>query len=499
MTAFRPSRRSLLASGAAGAASLLLGAACAPSDRRPVRSDSPQVREVESRRRPRGARVRDVALVAAVTDVDLGGRTVAAWTYGGRLPGPLLRVTAGEVLRVRLRNDLPEDTSVHWHGVALRNDMDGVPHLTQDPIGPRSEFTYEFTVPDPGTYFFHPHTRTQLDRGLYAPLIVDDPSDPGHYDTEAVVVLDDWPEEEPDGILARLREGMAGPGGHGMHAGMGARSMVGPGSSILGGDAGDVAYPLYLLNGRRAEDSGTIRARPGQRMRLRLINAGADTAFRVALGGHRFTVTHTDGFPVRPVIVDTLLLGMGERYDVEMRLEDGVFPLVAVAEGKRGQAFGLVRTSSGEPPHPEVRPAELSRRLLSLADLRATDGMMLETGRVDRTHDVILEGSMMTYRWTINGRSSPDAKPLWVRQGQTVRLRLRNRSMMWHPMHLHGHTFQVRRPDGTAGARKDTVGVLPGRRVEADLVAANPGRWALHCHNIYHAEAGMMTALDYEL
>ena len=243
----------------------------------------------------------------------------------------------GEVLRVRLDNRLPEPTSIHWHGVVVRNDMDGVPGVTQMPVPANGGFVYEFTVPYAGTYFFHPHVGLQLDRGLYAALVVEDPAEPGGYDQEAVVVLDDWtlgvgptPEQLQDRLMAQ--GGMMG-GGMGM---MG----QGGGSPALGGSGGQIAYPLYLLNGHPPTDPSTIRAKPGQRLRLRVINAAAETAFRVALGGHRLTVTHTDGLPVAPTTAEALLLGMGERADALVRLQDGAFPLVALAEGSSARPSG---------------------------------------------------------------------------------------------------------------------------------------------------------------
>jgi multicopper oxidase len=494
------SRRQLIT----GASVLALGAltGCGGQDSAPVLAGSDAVRRTEERRRRASTRVHDVELTAGVTTVDLGGPVVQTWAYDEAVPGRELRITAGDVLRARVRNALPAETSVHWHGVALRNDMDGVPGITQSPIGPGGEFTYEFTAPDPGTYFLHPHLGVQTDHGLYAPLIVDDPEEPGSYDVEQVVVLDDWTDgvgEDPDAILRRLLQrggqGMGGMQGMGMGGMPGAQ---GTGQLPVGPDTGDVDYPLYLANGRIATAPHAIRARPGQRVRLRLINAGSDTAFRVGIGGHRMTVTHSDGFPVRPVIVDALLVAMGERYDVTVTLGDGVFPLVASAEGKQGQALLLLRTGSGDALTADVRPGELSGRLLQLSDLHATDDVALPTRRPDRALPVRLGGGMMAFRWTINGRTFDDMQPLSLRQGERARLQFANHTMMYHPMHLHGHTFEVLGPDGRIGPRKDTVIVLPGQTLNADLVADNPGQWAAHCHNAYHMAAGMMTVLSYE-
>jgi FtsP/CotA-like multicopper oxidase with cupredoxin domain len=450
-----------------------------------------------------------VRLVAAPDVVDLGGRSARTWTFNGSLPGPELRLRAGQVLRVEFENHLPAPTSIHWHGIALRNQMDGVPGFTQPAVAPGGRFVYEFTVPDPGTYFFHPHAGVQLDRGLYGVLVVEDPSEPGGYDREAVIVLDDWTDgvgETPDEILERLQSsgmdhaGMPGMdhGMAGMDHGAGMSTNAETSGPLGGPDAGDIRYPLCLANGRRARSPAIVAARPGERIRLRIVNAGADTAFRLALGGHRLTVTHADGFPVVPVTGDALLLGMGERYDANVDLGDGVFPLVAMAEGKSAQALAIVQTSRGPAPRAGVRPVELRRRLLTVDDLQAAAGVDLGPVTPHRTHRLVLDGNMATYRWTINGHTMHGGAPLKVRDGERVRLVFDNRSTMFHPMHMHGHTFQVRRAGRhVPGPRKDTVIVRPGERVTVDFDAANPGRWMLHCHNAYHQAGGMMTELTY--
>jgi multicopper oxidase len=491
-------RRRFLAVATMTVAGLAVGACTGQRDSRAraIEPSATQVGQAEARRRRPGVPVREVTLTAAPVTVDLAGRTVTTWAYNGSVPGPVVRLRAGEMLRARLDNRLGEPTTIHWHGVALRNDMDGAPGMTQPPIGPGGLFTYEFTAPDPGTYWFHPHVGLQLDRGLYGPLLVDDPAEPGGYDREQAIVLDDWTDgigPSPEQLQARLaaQGGMMGQGGMGM-MGQGGQGS----SSALEGMGGQIDYPLYLLNGRPPADPPTIQARPGQRLRLRIVNAAAETAFRLALGGHRLTVTHSDGLPVAPVTVDALVLGMGERYDVVVTLGDGAFPLVALAEGKRGHALGVVRTAQGQRPAASMRPGELDGRLLTLSELRADPSVALPARRPDRTHRVVLSGGMMDARWTINGRTFDDQIPLEVRQGERVRLVLANQSMMFHPVHLHGHSFQVQTPGG-AGPRKDTVIVRPMEQFAVDLAAANPGQWMLHCHNLYHQQAGMMTTLSY--
>lgn len=480
------------------------------------------------KKRADGGTVREVKLMAMTAKLDLGGRTVKTWAYGDQLPGKEVRVTAGDTLALTLANHLPQPTSLHWHGLALRNDMDGVPGLTQQDIKPGADFTYRFAVPHPGTYWFHPHSGTQQDRGLYAPLIVEDPKEPLKYDKEWVVVLDDWVDgvdgSTPDAVLAELSKGMSGHdmggdggqdvggGGHDMSnmsmrteaspkpsspsgsAGP-SRMMMGAKSDLLGGDAGDVAYPHYLINGRTPQAPSSFKARPGDRIRLRIINAGGDTAFRVALGGHEMTVTHTDGFPVEHAKTDALLLGMGERMDVLVTAKDGAFPLTAAAEGKKATALAVLRTGGGAAPAPSTRPKELKGRLLTADKLRAAKSVALPSRKPDRTIRIQLTGGMAKYDWAFDKKPySPDQRhPL--RAGERVRLVFANSTAMWHPVHLHGHTFALAKVAG--GPRKDTAIILPNGTLTVDFEADNPGLWMIHCHNVYHSEAGMMTVLGY--
>ncbi|MCT9082817.1 multicopper oxidase family protein [Streptomyces fulvoviolaceus] len=469
-----------------------------------------EVAAAEKKRTADGA-VRKVRLTAAASSLDLGERTVRSWAYGGELPGKEVRVTAGDTLALTLANHLPDATSLHWHGLALRNDMDGVPGLTQPPVKPGAEFTYRFKVPQAGTYWFHPHSGVQQDRGLYAPLIVEDPKEPLSYDSEWVVVLDDWVDgvdgSTPDAVLKELSGGMGGGGGHEGHdmSGMSmsedaspsgpSRMLMGAESELLGGDAGDVAYPYYLVNGRTAKAPSVFRARPGDRIRIRLINAGGDTAFRVALGGHEMTVTHTDGFPVRHAKTDALLLGMGERYDVLVTAGDGVFPLTALAEGKKASAMALLRTGGGTAPAASVRPKELDGKLLTADKLRAAESVTLPSKEPDRTIRIRLTGGMAKYNWAFDKKPYTARQRHPVRAGERVRLEFSNSTTMWHPLHLHGHTFGLANVLG--GPRKDTAIVLPNGTLTVDFDADNPGLWMIHCHNVYHSEAGMMTVLGY--
>ncbi|MGK2880500.1 MAG: multicopper oxidase family protein [Mycobacterium sp.] len=440
----------------------------------------------------------DITMDATVSDVDLGGDVIVrTWAWGGRVPGREIRLHKGAALRAAVRNALPAPTTAHWHGLAIPNAMDGVPVLTQQPIASGADFTYDFTVPDAGTYWAHSHVGTQLDRGLYAPLIIEDPEDGSDYDDELVLVLDDWIDgtgdegkiTDPDQVLANLRA----TGMPGMDATTGVTA-----TTPLGSDGGDVTYPHFLVNGRVPADPQVTDYSAGQRIRIRVINAGSDTAFRIAIPDTSLTVTHSDGYPVLPAQAQSVLLGMGERVDAILTVDRSV-PVVAVPEGKDGHAQLNVRVD-GRPTNTDVDSfvAAVRRQIpLDTATLHATPEVTLAPRQPDNTLDLRLSGPVNGYTWPIDGMLyDPPHHGLEVSQGQRVRLRLINESMMFHPIHLHGHTFEVVGADGPL-ARKDTVLVAPMATVEVDFDADNPGLWITHCHNTYHLEAGMGTFVTY--
>ncbi len=468
-----------------------------------VGAADPAVERRDALRRKPGAATVAATITAAPVTVNIGGREVSTWSFGERPGVGGIRAKVGDLIEATFVNDLPSGNTLHWHGIALRNDMDGVHDLTQMSVEPSGTFTYRFTVPDAGTFWFHPHMGLELDRGLYAPLIVEDPNDPVAADVDVTLMLDDWLDgygRTQQEVLAELQTS----GGHSGHmgnmgsGGMGDMGNMGSGGmgSMMGGLTGDVAYPLHVINGRAPTERQTIDAKPGQRVRIRLINAGSDTAYRVAVGGHRLTVTHADGFPVNAVEVDNVVLGMGERYDVIVTAGSGSFPIVAVPEGKSDPAGEAVLRTSGTATAPTVgsRPSELSGRELGYEDLVATDAARLPSKSPDRSTTIHLTANASGYVHGIDGKSFPDSAPITVAEGERLRLRIVNETMMFHPIHLHGHTFQM---VGDGSARKDTVNVLPMTTTEVDIAADNPGQWMLHCHNTYHLETGMATVFSY--
>jgi FtsP/CotA-like multicopper oxidase with cupredoxin domain len=351
----------------------------------------------------------------------------------------------------------------------------------------------------------------QLDRGLYAPLIVEAQREELSYDREAVLVLDDWIDGvggTPDAKFKELKSaGMnMGPGtpsvslvpGAGRHTTLDGQV---PGPDDLSRlanlmqrrqvDVGDVAYPLYLINGRPPEDPMQLTARKGDRIRLRLINAGADTTFLFFVEGRPLTITHADGGAIEPLETDALLLGQGERYDVllDMSAAD-VQRIVALPLGKAGRAIGVLRRTGTTGTAPGVAaPLRIPARVASYSDMRDP----AQTAALTNVRETRLDlGFRGPYTWTLGGQRFPKADVVAVKRGEAQRFVMRNTTNMPHPMHLHGHSF---RPAG-GGPRKDTIMVLPKREVAVEWVADNPGKWAFHCHNILHAEAGMLRSVE---
>lgn len=467
------SRRSFLRTVGAGAGLIALGACSAPAP---------------------GAPVTEVALAAGEVGLDLAGTLATTWGYNGTVPGPELRVRAGDVLRAPLRNTLPEPTTIHWHGISLVNAMDGTPGLTQAPVEPGAAFDYEFVVPEAGTHWYHAHSGHQLDRGMYGALIVEPRVEELAYDREHTLLLDDW----RDGLDASADDGEHA--GHGGGVGLGgygpgtAPSTVadpGPAERV---SFGGRAYPFMLVNARPPADPAVFEVRRGDRVRLRVVNAAADTGFRFAIAGHPLTVTHSDGMPVRPVTVDALRIGMGERYDVLVDAgSPGAWQIGVLPEGKTGFGRAVLRYADAPAttaPPADARPPELDGRLLTYDDLVGTGPAEVPpTGVPDRTFALTLRGTDID----VDGLGPDELLP--VSQGEWVRVTVRNESANHHPVHLHGHHFQLAAP---GRALKDTAVVAArGGELTFDWRADNPGEWMIHCHNHYHMEDGMMRTFSY--
>ena len=455
--------------------------------------------------------VREIRLVARPTRWELApGKVIEAWTYNGQVPGPEIRVREGERVRIVLKNELSEPTTIHWHGVDVPNPMDGVPGVTQEPVKPGGTFVYDFVATPPGTRWYHTHFQEhkQLDLGLSAPLIIEPAQpDPFPFDREYTLILDDW----ATGIgrpLPSTREGTAGGrGGMGgmmggmMGGGMG-RMMEGMmGRGMMGGGH-TPAYDTMTINGKAYPATEPLKVRRGERVRLRLINASADHTHVIRLAGHRLQVTHTDGNPLaRPVEVDAVPISPSERYDVRFVADrPGAWFLYCTESGHPGageQVLVVYEGHEGAKPDPPVEGVtDLSLWRYGLG--RGRDVLPAPTTRREPTFNLTLSGGMMgSDVWTINGEQYPDTEPLRVRKGDRVRVRFGNMSMEAHPMHLHGQSFKVLSVNRRRLAQpivKDSVDVEAHMgSVEIEFTAHNPGDWFLHCHKPMHMEGGMIT------
>ncbi len=448
--------------------------------------------------------VKELHLTAAITTIDLGnGKPFKAWTYNGQAPGPEIRIREGETLRVSIKNDLPEGTTIHWHGLPVPNEMDGVPYVTQKPVKPGEFFVYEFKATPPGTYIYHSHFSYQLDRGLYGVLIVEAKREERSYDREYTLVLEDWATVDGGGPeaskMGKIRPGM----------GMG---MMGRGGMMGGGKMGmmrrrsnkdtplqEPLYDAYTINGKVFETSPPLKVKKGERVRLRIINPSSSTIYTIRIAGHSLTVTHADARPVVPFEVDALRIGMGERYDVELHANNpGRWHFYNLRDNSPVSGWPLGSIVYEGVQSKGYHGDNMTRfRLNDYTLLEGRDERYIKPvhGKVDRIFRMTLSGGMMgSPYWTINGRVYPDSDDITIKPGERVRLEYFNHSMMAHPMHLHGHFFEVVGTGRLTGVRskKDTLIIPPHMgRGAIEFVADNPGIWIHHCHNLYHLAGGM--------
>lgn len=447
-----------------------------------------------------GATQYNFAIGPASLDPD-DSKQVPAVLVNGTLPGPEIRAREGEILRVLVENRLADTpTSIHWHGVLVPAGMDGVPDISNAPIAPGQTYVYEYPLRQSGTYWYHSHFGFQEQLGCYGALIIEPAHETLRVERDAAIVLGDWLHRDPAEVFAQLRGAAATPPAamNGMKMGGAKMDGMKMGGMPAGGapDLSDVKYDAFLLNGRGPADPWSLAVKPGDRVRLRLVNGGASTYFRIRLDGHSLRITHADGLAVEPVDVDHLLMGMGETYDAVAHITaPGSYTLHAVAQDGSGQALGVLHTA-GVAAQPNRAMPAFDGRALSYADLRAPAPTTLPDGPAQR-FELPLQGDMARYVWMIAGQAWPKADPLRIRRGERIELTLINQTMMWHPMHLHGHYFRLLQGAGERCPLKHTVNVAPNETVRIEFTADNPGNWFFHCHNVYHLEAGMAREFVY--
>ncbi len=447
--------------------------------------------------------------VAALTlvrrSLEVNGKPASVFGIHAADGRPGLALAPGQRFAVDLRNRAGGKTIIHWHGQTPPVRQDGVTETgLESLIGPGADRGYDY-APRPGTYWMHSHHGLALQQLMAAPLIVRTADDLRRDEQEIVVMLQDFSFRDPREILA----GLTGGGGGGM-AGMTMPGMTMPmennaaankAAAPGGTDLNDIDFDAYLANDRTLRDPEILRVAPGGAVRLRLINAAAATAFWIDIGALAAHAIAADGDPAHPLSVRRFPLSEGQRIDVRLRLPrgGGAFPILATREGDRRRT-GIVLATPGAriARLGEAAPAPAGAADLSL-ERRLRAAAPLPPRRPDRVLRVALTGTMRGFRWGIDGRTWENRQPLMVAHGERVELDMVNRTMMAHPMHLHGHRFQVVALNATiqSGAMRDTVLVPPMGRVRVAFDADNPGRWLFHCHNLYHMAAGMMTEVAY--
>ena len=464
-------------------------------------------------------------LVAGTRVLEVNGRPAKVFRLTGPDGRPGIRLAAGERFRVDLVNQAGTRTIVHWHGQLPPWTQDGFPWPQTPPIANGAVQAYDYAS-IPGTYWMHSHHDLQEQSLMTAPLIVHDVAELREDRQEVVLMLHDFTFRTPDEVLAGLTgTSVAGaraivqkaediPRGKGSsHAqeprmagmaadasGMGMQGMDMSGPSGMRMHLNDVHYDAFLANDRTLADPEIVRVERGGRIRLRIINGASSSQFWVDLGELAGRVVATDGHPVHPVTGSRFPIAIAQRLDILIDLPStGAFPILGRLEGSGRQTGIVLATAGAQIPRiadsaQDVPPVDnsLEARLTAMEPLPARPADLART--------ITLNGSMKPYAWSMNGEYWPQVMPLMLRKGQRVEIDLVNQSMMAHPIHLHGHVFQVIAIDGRPiqGAIRDTVLVMPMGRVRIAFDADNPGRWAFHCHVLYHMVTGMMMEFRYE-
>lgn len=441
--------------------------------------------------------------------IEVNGRP--ATVFGLRQPdgthGFITR--AGEQFRVKLENRLNEETLIHWHGLTPPWQQDGVPNLSQLPLGSGGTYDYDFQLARPGTNWMHSHHGLQEQRLMAAPLIVRDPAEAKADVQEVIVLLHDFTFRNPDEILTELRgsgHGVAGRGtaqegaGRGGmdHSAMGHGATATPSASTV--HLNDVDYDAFLANDRTLDDPNVFRVERGGRVRLRLINGATATNFWLDLDRLEGRLVAVDGMPVEPLISRRFEFASGQRLDIVLDIprSGGAWPIFAVREGERKRTGFILATKDGSISRISVEASESVAPVGLALEGRLRALRPLSNRPVDRRHTVTITEAP-GYVWMLNGAVHGAHAPLEIREGERVEVTFVDQTTMAHPMHLHGHHFQVVAIDGKrlSGALRDTVLVPARGRVTVAFDATNPGKWALHCHHLYHMAAGMMTTVEY--
>ena len=430
---------------------------------------------------PRAAELR--AAVAQVQIAPPGYGPTDVWAFNGQIPGQELRVRQGEMLKLRYVNDLPQPSTVHWHGIRLPNAMDGASGLTQDAVQPGEAFNYEFIAPDAGTFWYHPHHNSieQVSRGLSGALIVEEPDAPDA-DADLVLVLDDWRMTQQAQIDTNFDASM---------------------DFSHGGRLGN----YVTVNGTNDHQ---ISAKAGDRLRLRLINTATDRIFNLQPMGMKLWLVALDGMPItEPTEIKDIVLAPAQRVDVmaDVTASAGDPAYLASVERTEGYIVSTVNVSAGTTTPRTAAPKPLPPNDVTLPDIAAAQSapLLMEGGAMRGMSGAIYKGEQASMRtlmsegqfWSFNGVAGMADTPLVkAALGQSIRIPIKNDTVFAHAMHLHGHHFREVRADNSFGPLRDTILVNPDETREIAFVADNSGKWMFHCHMLAHQKAGMTSWID---
>jgi FtsP/CotA-like multicopper oxidase with cupredoxin domain len=432
-------------------------------------------------------------LIVTTSTVEVLGRTVERLDVLQPNGTRGIETVLGSRFRVRLVNRIGKPTLLHWHGLTPPPHQDGVPIISQPALPPGQFYDYDFPLTESGTYWMHSHQGLQEQSLLSGPLIVADPADAALDEQQIVAEIADFTFRDPDEVFAELRA---------------PKPAASPGAAMASKpDVNDVNYDAFLVNRRPTENPEVFRIERRARMRLRVINSGASTNFTIDLGSLRGTMFAVDGRPIEPVRGSRFPIAIAQRCDIRIETpSSGVYPIFAVREADNARAaFVLASPGANVPKYAAKGQFTAPGNDLALEmQLRAVSP--LSPRPTDRHLTMGLTGDMARYAWTIDDVAWTDALArsgnapyLPVKRGERVEMTMRNKTMMSHPMHLHGHTFQIVAINGRRipGAMRDTILVPPRDSVTIAFDANNPGWWFNHCHNLYHLDAGMATSVKY--
>lgn len=440
-----------------------------------------------------------LTLTATPRNLEIDGKPARVYGLVNAQGGSGLILDPSQRFAVSLTNALKEETLIHWHGQIPPNAQDGVPNMPAALLKPGETRSYDFAA-KPGTHWMHSHVPLQEMALLAAPLIVRTADDLKADRQEVVLLLHDFSFKSPAEVMEEITGGAATAGmdhamGHGMDMSGMDMSSAAPAMAM---DLNDYNFDAYLANDRTLSDPEVVAVDPRGRIRLRVINGSAATVFWIDTGSVAARLIAVDGHDIAPLTGSRFGLAMGQRLDIEVDLPGaGAFPILALREGARDQT-GLILATPGAsvpklPSQAETPAPAFDTDLAQESALRAAHPLAEVKGA--RATMLMLEGSMQPYRWTINGATWADHQPVTAKSGERLRIVFHNMSMMGHPMHLHGHSFQVQDlgKGRFAGALRDTVYVPPMARVTVALDAGEAASWMLHCHHMPHLATGMMT------